>query len=220
MDRVGRRPLRNAARLRRRPVRRLAPLDRARVARPHRLRRPLRALQAQAARPPRRLSQSDRPGVAPRHRGLRTAGLRSHAPTRPRGTPPGGPAPPRRGTRPAPPGAGFLVGGICESTAVPSGRPSAKPSRSRPFEPTVATIDLPFSPVRRNGPRGPIFFREKHEEGQLATTYEKERKLESETAPRAGRARPGGGVLAGELAHPARCVDLGAQPPGSDACLG
>src|SRR5439155_15145138 len=81
----------------------------------------------------------------------------------------------------------------------------------------IATIGLPFSPVRRNGPRGPIFFRER--QNSLATTYEKERTLQSEIAPKVERDVPGAEVLAIELLTPSRFCVYVDHPEGVDHAL-
>src|SRR5439155_27068872 len=79
----------------------------------------------------------------------------------------------------------------------------------------LATLGLPFSPVRRNGPHGPIFFRER----AMATTYEKEKKLQDEIGTRIEHDLPGVEVLAVELANPDRFVVYVDHPEGVDQAL-
>jgi ribosome maturation factor RimP len=65
------------------------------------------------------------------------------------------------------------------------------------------------------GPAGPFFF----EKDEMATTYEKERNLQSEIAPRVEQDLPGVEVLAVELASPDRFVVYVDHPDGVDHAL-
>jgi ribosome maturation factor RimP len=65
------------------------------------------------------------------------------------------------------------------------------------------------------GPAGPFFF----EKDEMATTYEKERNLHSEIAPRVEHDLPGVEVLAVELASPDRFVVYVDHPDGVDHAL-
>src|SRR5439155_956982 len=122
---------------------------------------------------------------------------------------PAGAAPQRRarllGRRPAP------------------GNPAFRAFAHGPFGLVAATLGLPFSPVRRNGPRGPIFFRERRFVSQrkvsLTKTYDKERQLTQEIAPRVEHDLPGVEVLAVELANPDRFVVYVDHPEGVDHAL-
>src|SRR5205823_10530961 len=70
-----------------------------------------------------------------------------------------------------------------------------------------------------NGPRGPIFFRERQIGHAMATTYDKERKLQDEIGPRVEGDLPGVEVLAVELASPERFVVYVDHPEGVDHAL-
>src|SRR5438552_14764047 len=69
------------------------------------------------------------------------------------------------------------------------------------------------------GPAGPFFFERGRREARMATTYEKERKLQSEIAPRVEHDLPGVEVLAVELANPDRFVVFVDHPKGVDHAL-
>src|SRR5215813_6872941 len=66
------------------------------------------------------------------------------------------------------------------------------------------------------GPAGPFFF---EKEGAMATTYEKERTLRDQIAPRVEHDLPGVEVLAVELANPERFVVYVDHPDGVDHAL-
>src|SRR5947208_3521495 len=96
----------------------------------------------------------------------------------------------------------------------PAGRGT---SRSTPREPghcyTRFTIfDRQFGEM---GPAGPFFF----EKEQMASTYERERELQGEIAPRVEHDLPGVEVLAVELASPDRFVVYVDHPAGVDHAL-
>ena len=88
----------------------------------------------------------------------------------------------------------------------------------RPFGLSLATLGLPFSPVRRNGPGGPIFF---DSDGSTRWPRHTRRKssCESEIAPRVEHELPGVEVLAVELATPDRFVVYVDHPEGVDHAL-
>src|SRR5690349_18822643 len=74
-------------------------------------------------------------------------------------------------------------------------RPAARGmSRSTPPGPARCyPLDTTSPAVRRNGPCGPIFF-------DMATTYDREKELQTDIAPRVEHDLPGVEVLAVELA--------------------
>src|SRR5207244_11111268 len=71
----------------------------------------------------------------------------------------------------------------------------------------------------KRGPRAHCFSRQAPGRAAMATTYEKERKLQSEIAPRVEHDLPGVEVLAVELANPDRFVVFVDHPDGVDHAL-
>src|SRR5205814_10688658 len=69
------------------------------------------------------------------------------------------------------------------------------------------------------GPGGPFVFVGGRREARMATTYQKERELQSESAPRVEHDLPGVEVLAVELANPDRFVVYVDHPEGVDHAL-
>src|SRR3954447_16224508 len=69
------------------------------------------------------------------------------------------------------------------------------------------------------GPGAHFFFERGRRGGPMATTYEKEKKLQSEIAPRVEHDLPGVEVLAVELANPDRFVVFVDHPEGVDHAL-
>ena len=72
----------------------------------------------------------------------------------------------------------------------------------RPIGLSLATLRSPFSPVRRNGPCGPIFFRKEQGRHAMATTYERKRSCRARSRPGSSTTCRGSRCLRVELASP------------------